>query len=279
MTAANDMKQSLEKTQEDHSVLEKEVEGLRERELQLVQEVENLKKEIAYTKKLGGEQISPETSFTEESIGSNPTSAAESYLRMLKATKKEYSILQGEHEKFQSKYDSLLENYKDLQQDQRENVEQLMQAEAQVAELESAKEQLEKELENQGAQEAQEQQLKERLASEYKEKLEFKDSEISSMTEKLARISQFNIEITTKANRSQEAVERLMGENEVLTNKMNTLEVQLELAQANAERESEQMLEKEKEQFNMKLFMLEADKDKDLKKMEAEKNKDIKAVQ
>ena len=80
-----------------------------------------------------------------------------------------------------------------------------MNMETKVFDLESQNEKLIKEVQKlKGDSHEQEDHLRKELEDKYKQLVTYKDSEIESMTNKLAKISQINIDLTTKCNRLEQ---------------------------------------------------------------------------
>jgi len=120
--------------------------------------VEQLKEEIEYVQSLrqgevscdslGAEAVNEgEEQEEEQRIESNPKEAANHYLRLLKATKKEFKIMTNSRDKLEIKYQEIKEKFDDLKQDSRSNVEEIMNMESSIFDLTSQNERLQNEVE------------------------------------------------------------------------------------------------------------------------------------
>jgi len=87
------------------------------------------------------------------------------------------------------------------------------------------------------------------------------------MTDKLARISQEKIDLTTRLSRLDKTAQEYGEENITLSQKLATTEMELEMTKANSQRENEEVSimqknqEKEKEELKAKLDDLKGEKD------------------
>ncbi len=85
--------------------------------------------------------------------------------------------------------------------------------------------------------------IREQVLQEYRDRLAYKDTEIESINNKLARISQSNIELKTKSDRLDAANQQLAIECEQNRNRVNTLEMELEMSRVNYEADTEKLIE------------------------------------
>ena len=75
----------------------------------------------------------------------------------------------------------------------------------------------------------------------FRQRLAFKDSEIEEMATKMSRIVQNNIELTNKCSRLESANLELSTENELTRNKLQSIELELEMTKDNNERDVESL--------------------------------------
>lgn len=148
-------------------------------------------------------------------IDNNPTDAAHHYLRLFKATNKEYKIMVNNRDKLQIKYDEMKEKFDTLKTKSRQNVEEIMNMESKIFGLEDLNKRLQSEIErSKGSNRVEEEEIRKQVEEQFKDKIKFKDSEIEQMTIKVARISQTNIELTQRINRVSESNQELALDNE-----------------------------------------------------------------
>lgn len=111
-------------------------------------------------------------------------------MRLFKATKKEYKILQISKDKLDVKYQEQREKLDLLKQESRENVQELMGLEDQLQELQAQNERLTAEVEQaKGEYKVEEETVRKEVEDHFRDKIAFKDAEIQQMMEKVARIS------------------------------------------------------------------------------------------
>ena len=77
------------------------------------------------------------------------------------------------------------------------------------------------------------------LEEQFRQRLAFKDSELDEMANKMSRIVQNNIDLTTKCSRLDSANLELSTENELTRNKLQSIELELEMTKDNNERDVE----------------------------------------
>lgn len=112
--------------------------------------------------------------------------------------------------------------------------------ETKIFDLTSQNERLQNELEKaKGDYKVEEELIRKEVEDYFRERLNYKDSEIEQMTQKVARISQTNIELTNKSNRLESNLTEVLTENEALKNQLQTLEMELEMTKVNNERDIE----------------------------------------
>ena len=122
-------------------------------------------------------------------------------------------------DKIQVKYDELKEKFDTLKQESRTNVEEIMNMESKIFELTSINERLQNELERtRGSNQVEEENIRKQIEQEFRERLNYKDSEIEEMTKKVARVSQNNIDLTQKIARLESNNQELIQDNESMRN-------------------------------------------------------------
>jgi predicted nuclease with TOPRIM domain len=130
-----------------------------------------------------GAQQEPTDSEDQQRIDQNPTDAAHHYLRLLKATKKEFKIMTNNRDKIEQKYEELKEKFDELKQESRKDVEEIMNMETKIFDLNAQNQRLQSELEKaKGNYKTEEEIVRKEVEDYFKERLAYKDSEIEQMT-------------------------------------------------------------------------------------------------
>ena len=214
-------------------VARREQEVVRERELMRQEQeyIASLKREETYEQAAG--EVKEDDSQDLARIEASPKEAAVSFMRLMKATQKELRIAQQNNTRLVQKQEELKAKFADLKAEARESVQELMNAETQLAELRRENEQM------QDGGKIDEASIRKEVEDLYRERLTFKASEVEAMTVKLARITQSNIELSTKNARLEANNGELGAENELYRNKCQSLEMELEMTKVNNERDME----------------------------------------
>jgi len=185
-----------------------------------------------------------------ELLTNNPTKATEELYRLWLATTKEYKIVKKDKAKLEDKFEELKTDIAEMKQDDRVNVQKMLELNVKVIEKEKENESLNsalKSLKEQPKLSEQQESEKNQKLQELTEELKMKKSEIEKLTKKFQDTTEAHRNLKTKEKKLETASGEIKAELEELKRKYDSNKMELEMTKSNNENDLNRLVEQRKE--------------------------------